>query len=161
MENKFDNLQDEEEFYDLDEREVEMDLEEFIDSCHKLNRNTEYIIQNKYGDTYYIDYDLNDDKGNFEILYLEQHYTKFWFRNIKAQEYLKLKIKFVKKYYSNINATFETEDDCHPTLTLSLICNERDVINTIKSLEKLHEDFDKRCDVLENEIEKLISNFEL
>lgn len=160
-ENNFNDSQHEEDLYDLDEREVEMDLKEFVNSSHKLNRNTEYIIQNKYGDTYCLNYDLNADNGNFKILYFEHHYTKFWNRNIQAKEYLKLKIKFAKKYYNNIETRLESEDDCHPTLVLSLLCNENEVIKMVESLEKLHEDFDKRCDVLENEIEKLISNFEL
>ena len=167
MENKFDKnecLSNElsMELVELELEQVEMDLQEFINSSDELYDDIEYIIYNKYGDAYHLNYNFDSDNRNYDILYFEHHYTKFWNMNIQAEEYLKLKVKYIHKYHGNdVGVELQLEDECHPTLVLSTMCKEKDVKKTLQSLEDIHNNFDKKINVLKEEIQKLISNFEL
>lgn len=163
MKNKLDNNEEVFDELDLemeDLEQVEVDLEEFLNSLERLECNVEYTIRNKFGNTYYVNYDFKEDNGRYRIFYLEQHYTKFWRGNIHASEYLKLKAKCLNKIHSDINVELEIEDDCHPTLVMNTLCNEEEVKSRIKSLEDTCNDFDKKFNELESKVKDLIDNTE-
>lgn len=166
MENKFDKNECmcNELSMDLEELELdqlEIDLEGFMNSDGKLYDDTEYIVYNNNGDTYFLRYDFENDNGDYEVNYSEHHYTKFWNENIQAKEYLNLKAKYIQKHYNNIRIELDLEDDCHPTLDLFTSCKEKDMKETLQFLENIHNDFDKKFNILREEVQKLISNFEL
>lgn len=60
-----------------------------------------------------------------------------------------------------MDVTIDENDECHPCLSFSLMCDKDDLVKNLQDLEKVHLDFDKKIDVLENNIEELISKFEL
>lgn len=138
---------------------IELNYRDFIKKSVKIEEGNEYIIHSKYGGMYMIKLGCGEKDELCEIWYNESEYTKFWFSNIKASEYLNLKKTYLTNKFSNSYSELDLEDECHPSLFINFTSYKDFIKDAIAILEIHNQEFHKKFNELEKEVDKTINNF--
>lgn len=140
-------------------RDVEISLDKFLNEYDKLSDNIEYTIKNEYGYTYCLSYNTCHGDNKCEIIYFESYDAKLWQMKIQVKEFLRLKVRYIEKYYNTIDASLDLKEGC--ILILRVVCDKKDRKDMVQALERIHGEFENRFILLEKEVRDVIRDFKI